>query len=106
MPMMPHMSGDAKTIPDAMLLVATLMVWNYLIDVGSYYSKTSAKFVEPSPLLLVENGQYKLRNMRKEYVTKEEIQAQLREHDITDIMQVKKMTMERDGEISVVKKSG
>jgi uncharacterized membrane protein YcaP (DUF421 family) len=99
------MSGDAKSIPDAMLLVATLMVWNYLLDVGSYYSKTFAKFVEPASLLLVENGHYKLRNMRKEYITKEEIQAKLREHDITDILQVKKMVMESDGEISVVKKS-
>jgi uncharacterized membrane protein YcaP (DUF421 family) len=61
------------------------LVWNYLFDAGSYYFKWFAKFAEPPPMTLVENGQYKLRNMRREYITKEEILAKLREHQITDI---------------------
>jgi uncharacterized membrane protein YcaP (DUF421 family) len=97
------MSGDAKTIPDAIVLVTTLLVWNYLLDMGSYYFPWFANFAEPPPITLVENGKFKLRNMRREYITKAEILAKLREHEITDVSAVKKMCLERDGEISVIK---
>lgn len=98
------MSGDSDTVPDAVLLVLTLMAWNYLIDIASYYSSTLRKLLEPRPLPLVENGKLLRKNMRKEFVTLEEIQAKLRENDIATLTQVERMTMESDGEISVLKK--
>lgn len=99
------MSGDSDTVPDALLLVLTLMAWNYLIDVASYRSARIRKWLEPRPLPLVENGRMLRRNMRKELVTPEEIQAKLRENDIASLDQVARMTMESDGEISVLKKN-
>ncbi|MDR9851747.1 DUF421 domain-containing protein [Herbaspirillum huttiense] len=99
------MSGESDTVPDALLLVLTLMAWNYLIDVASYRSARIRRWLEPQPLPLVENGRMLRRNMRKELVTPDEIQAKLRENGIASLDQVACMTMESDGELSVLKKS-
>lgn len=98
------MSGDSDTVPDALLLVVTLMAWNYLIDIASYHSTTLRKVLEPRPLILVKNGKLMRRNMRKEFVTTEEIEAKVRESNATSLDEIELMTMESDGEISVVKK--
>ena len=98
------MSGDANSVPDAILLVLTLTFWNYAIDFASYYSAPLRRFLEPRPLVLVRNGKIMRRNMRKEFVTLEEIHSKLRENGVTDLSRVRQMTMESDGEISVIKK--
>jgi uncharacterized membrane protein YcaP (DUF421 family) len=98
------MSGDADTVPDALLLVSTLMAWNYLIDMASYRSARLRALLQPPPLKLVEHGRLLRRNMRKEFVTPDEIQAKLRENGIASLDDVATMTMESDGEISVVRR--
>ena len=98
------MSGDSDTVPDALLLVVTLMAWNYVIDIASYHSTTLRKVLEPRPLILVKNGKLMRRNMRKEFVTTEEIEAKLRESNATSLNEIELMTMESDGEISVLKR--
>ncbi|MBP0599845.1 DUF421 domain-containing protein [Herbaspirillum sp. LeCh32-8] len=98
------MSGDSDTVPDALLLVLTLMTWNYLIDVASFHSTRLRKLLEPRPLPLVQHGRLLRRNMRKEFVTIDEIHAKLREKGIGELAEVEAMTMESDGEISVLRK--
>ncbi|AKZ65517.1 membrane protein [Herbaspirillum hiltneri N3] len=98
------MSGDANSVPDAMLLVLTLTFWNYAIDFASYYSKPLQRLLEPRPLTLIRNGKVLRRNMRKEFVTMAEIESKLRENGVTDISHVREMIMESDGEISVIRK--
>lgn len=99
------MSGDANSVPDAILLVLTLTFWNYAIDFLSYYSPPLRRILEPKPLPLVRDGKMNRRNMRKEFVTPDEIESKLREHGITDIAHVHEMIMESDGEISVIQTS-
>ncbi|MDT0356451.1 DUF421 domain-containing protein [Herbaspirillum huttiense F1] len=98
------MSGDSDTVPDALLLVVTLMAWNYLIDIASYHSAALRKVLEPRPLILVKNGKLMRRNMRKEFVTTEEIEAKVRESNATSLNEIELMTRESDGEISVLKR--
>jgi uncharacterized membrane protein YcaP (DUF421 family) len=50
----------------------------------------------------MENGKFLYRNMRREYITEQEMQAQLRHHGIDDPQQVKAAFMEGDGRISVI----
>lgn len=44
------------------------------------------------------------RNMRKEFVTTEELMAQLRENGLEDCADAKAAYMEADGSISIIKK--
>jgi uncharacterized membrane protein YcaP (DUF421 family) len=100
------MTGDAKTIADGVLLVATLVFWNFFLDWMSYKYYFVRRIIEPPSLLLVKAGRFQLKNMRREFITKEEVLAKLREQGLENLEQVKEVRLEGNGEISVVKKNG
>ena len=96
------MAGEYKSIPNGILLVATIIFWDFALDWLSYKSPIFQRLIEPPPLLLVKNGQLLRRNMRKELVTDEDLMVQFREQGVSDISKVKEAYMESDGHISVV----
>lgn len=96
------MAGQYTSIPDGLVLVATIISWNYLFDWLSYRSEWFSRLVEPAPLQLVRNGRMLRRNMRQELVTEEELISQLREHGLDDIKKVKDVYIESNGQFSVV----
>jgi uncharacterized membrane protein YcaP (DUF421 family) len=96
------MSGDAKSVADGVLLVVTLVFWNFLIDYVSYKSALIRRFTEPPSVILIKNGKPVLRNMRREYITRSDLHAKMREEGIEDIAKVKEMRLESDGTISVI----
>jgi len=98
------MAGDYKSITDGVILVVTIMFWNYAIDWLSYHSPTMRRVLQPKPLLLVKNGRMYKQNMRKELITKEELIAELRENGVEDLSEVKEARIEEDGHVSVIKK--
>jgi uncharacterized membrane protein YcaP (DUF421 family) len=97
------MSGDAKTIADGVLLIATLVFWNFSLDWISYKSKFIRRITEAPPILLVKSGKLQLKNMRREFITREEIFAKIRQQGLERLEQVKEMRLEGDGEISIIK---
>lgn len=96
------MAGDYKSITDGMVLVATIVAWNVLLDYASYTVPALGRLLEAPPLLLVRNGRLLHRNMRKELLTEEELRSQLRQQGIERIEDVKRAHMEPDGVISVI----
>ena len=96
------MAGDHNSVPDGIVLVATLIFWNYFLDWLSFRSPFFRSIVEPAPLLLIRNGELQRRNMRRELITEEDLTSQLREQGIDDFSKVEKAYMERDGRISVI----
>ena len=100
------MIGQATSTTDGMVLIATLVFWNYTWDYLSYRFPAFERFAAPSRLCLVQDGRKLRRNMRRELITNEELQAKLREEGVQDISEVKAMYLEADGEISVVKQKG
>lgn len=97
------MSGDGKNIADGILLVSTLVVWNLLLDYLSFKFTLFRKFAVSSPLILVKDGILQWRNMRREFITKDELLARIREEGFQEISLVKEMRLESNGDISVVK---
>lgn len=97
------MSGDSKTVADGFLLVATLVFWNFFFDYVSYKSTFIRRITEPPSVLLVQEGKLLLRNMRREYITRTEVQAKMREQGIEELNKIKEMRLESDGTISVIR---
>ncbi len=64
------MADDYHSIPDGILLVATIIFWSYALDWLGYRFPWFQRFVHPPPLPLVRNGELLWRNMRKELITK------------------------------------
>lgn len=96
------MAGEYKTVPDGLVLVATLMFWNFVLDYLSYRFRWMERLLQARPLLLIDDGKVLYRNMRKEFVTREELKTQLREQGLDGPEKVKKAFIESDGKLSII----
>jgi uncharacterized membrane protein YcaP (DUF421 family) len=96
------MSGGYESITEGVILVGTIAAWNWGLDMLAYRFLAVRRVLEAPPMVLVRNGKLLRRNMRKEYITPDEIMAKLREHGIDKLDAVKVATMESDGEITVI----
>lgn len=97
------LSGQYNSVGDGMVLVATLIFWNVLLDRLGYYFPFVARFTDAPPLLLVLNGRILRRNMRREYITEDELWSQLRQQGVDELAQVRQARLEPDGKFSVVR---
>ena len=97
------MSAEASNIADGMLLVGTLVFWNLVLDYLSFRFSFFRKFAVAPSLILVKDGILQWRNMRREFITKDELLAKIREEGLQEISSVKEMRLESDGAISIVK---
>jgi uncharacterized membrane protein YcaP (DUF421 family) len=59
-------------------------------------------FFHPPPLPLVRDGKLLWRNVRREFITKEELMSQIRTHGFDDISVVKRAQMAGDGRITII----
>ena len=97
------MSGDYRSITDGVILVSTIVGWNLLVDWATYRFAGLRRLLEPAPLALVVAGKVQRRNLRRELISIEELNAKLREQGVEDLAQVKLACMESDGSISVIR---
>jgi uncharacterized membrane protein YcaP (DUF421 family) len=98
------MAGEYTSIIDGIVLVATIIFWNYAFDWLSFKSERFSRLIEPAPLLLIKDGKLLRRNMRKELITEDELMSQLREQGLDDPSKVKEAYMESNGQFSVVQR--
>ena len=96
------MAGEYRSLPDGIVLVATIIFWNYLFDWLSFQSSWFTRLIEPPPLPLIKNGKFLRRNMRHELITEEELIGQLREQGVDVISKVREAYIESDGRISII----
>lgn len=100
------MAGEYQSISEGMVLVATLIGWNLVLDWLSFRFPVFRRFAEAAPIRLVQDGRMIKRNMRRELISDEELWSKLRQASVQTLDQVKEVYIEPDGEISVIKKSG
>lgn len=96
------MIGNGQTVADGAVLVATLVAWNYLLDYLSCRFPSIARLTDAPPILMIRNGQLVAGNLRREHITREEIEARLRQADVR-LDKVRAMYLESDGTLSVQK---
>jgi uncharacterized membrane protein YcaP (DUF421 family) len=97
------MAGGYDTFAEGAILVGTIVAWNWLLDFLSFHSKAVRRFASPARLTLVRDGVAQLRNMRREYITMEELLEKLREQGIEHVRDVAAAYLEGDGQISVIR---
>lgn len=99
------MSGEYKSVGEAMVLVGTIGGWNYFIDWMSFRYPWFARFAEPRVVTLVQHGRIHRENLQREMLTEEELQSHLRQNGVENIHDVKHAHLEPDGHISVIRSS-
>ena len=100
------MAGASNTVAEGMVLVGTLIGWNYLLDWASFRWAVVRRFTASRPLLLIDEGRLVAKNLRKEFLTRDDVEAQLRQNGVENVADVRKAFMESDGKFSVLTYDG
>ena len=100
------MAGESKSITEALILISTIVLWDWLFDLLGFKSKFFSRLLEPQELLLVKNGRILRRNLDKEMITEDELKSQLRQMGVANISDVKKCFLESNGHFSVLTTKG
>ena len=98
------MAGQYNSMPDGLLLVGVIVGWAYALDWLAYRVPLVRRFVQPSGVPLVRRGRLLRANLRKENITDDELASQLRVAGVESLEQVDDVTLEGDGQLSVVRK--
>jgi len=98
------MSSEYKSVLDGLVLIMTIVFWNYFIDWLTLRSRRVERFTYPDAMPLVRNGKMITENMRKQFVTRKQLFSMLREHGVSELSKVKVANLEGSGNVSVIKK--
>jgi uncharacterized membrane protein YcaP (DUF421 family) len=98
------MAGQYRSVTDGLVLVSTIIGWNVLFDYLAFRFPRLRRLLQPRELCLVRDGQVNHRNLRREFITIEELQAKLREQGVSDFAEVREAYIESDGAVSVIKR--
>jgi uncharacterized membrane protein YcaP (DUF421 family) len=96
------MAGEYHSILDGLILVLTLVFWNFFMDWLTLHSRTVERFTYPAPVPLVQNQTMNRRNMSSQFITEHQLMSILREHGIDDLSKVKAAFVEGSGQVSVI----
>ena len=100
------MIGEATSATDAITLIGTLVFWNVLIDWASFRFPAVGRLFAPPRLCLVRDGRLDRRNMRREFISLDELMSKVRQEGLEDLSRVKRVYLESDGEISLIRQPG
>lgn len=98
------MAAGYHSITEGMVLVLTIVTWNFVLDWLSFRSPWVYRLLHSAPTLLVRDGRLQARNLRSELLTRAELDEFLREQGIEDVSEVKRCYLEADGQLSVIKR--
>jgi uncharacterized membrane protein YcaP (DUF421 family) len=96
------MAGDYKSVTDGVILVATIVGWEYFLDWLGFRSTWFEKVIERSPLLLIRDGKVFSQNLQRELISEQDLLAHLRLKGVAGPEEVQQCFLEGDGHISVV----
>jgi uncharacterized membrane protein YcaP (DUF421 family) len=99
------MAGDSKSVTESLLLIGTIIFWNYFLDWLGFQSKSFRRILDPEKLPVVEDGKFLRENMRRELITTDELMSQMRESGIEHVSEIKTAHLESDGRFSFIKKN-
>jgi len=96
------MASEYKSITEGLILVTTIVSWDYFLDWLGYRFPAVRHLLRPAPSLLIKDGRVQRANLRREMITEEELIQQLREQGIQKIQEVKESYIEGDGRVNVI----
>ena len=96
------MAGDSRSITEALILITTIVLWDWLFDWLGFRSPFWERILQPPPLLMIDDGKVIKKHLDQEFIKEAELLSQLREQGIAEISRVKKCYLESNGHFSVL----
>ena len=100
------MAGEYRSLADCAVLLGTLAACNLTLDWATYRFSAMQRLMEAPTVELIRDGRMLRRNLRREWVTVDELMGKLRERGIADVADVKLAVLESDGQFSVLEAHG
>ena len=95
--------GLYTSVSEGLILVLVLIGWDYVINAASYRFCFIEKLVSSPPIQVIRDGRLLRRNMRREFLTEEELMSSLRQQSITAVSEVKAAFIEGEGAVTVIR---
>ena len=99
------LTQDDYSVTGAVLVVGTLAVLQVFTSWFAYRFPWSRRALEGEPLIVVEDGKPIERNLKRERLTVEEVAESARLHEIGSLDEIRWAVLERNGELSFIKKN-
>jgi uncharacterized membrane protein YcaP (DUF421 family) len=96
-------SDDSVT--GALIVISTITLLSVLVSWVSFRSPRARLVTEGESIILVDDGDVIERNMRRERLTRGDLEEEARRQQISSIADIRWAILERDGSISVIPKS-
>ena len=96
------MVGNDNTVMGGIAAALGLFVVNYIFKFISYRSESFSRALQGEAVMLIHDGKMLDENLRRAMITKEEVEAAVREHGVEKCSEVNIAIMEVDGNISVI----
>ena len=95
---------EGTAITDAAVQVFTIVGWSIAFDLLGGRIPALRGVLHSDPVEVVHDGEILKRNLRREFLTEEELDAQLRLQGVHAIEEVARAYVEHDGRISVIRR--
>ncbi len=99
----PAMTGPDSSMLGGVIIIFSLLAANLVIGrldtIPAFH-----RLLTPTPTLIVKDGQFMEKNLRREGVTEDEAMMAMREHGVDKLSDVRLAVLESDGSISIVGK--
>jgi uncharacterized membrane protein YcaP (DUF421 family) len=102
----PAITGPDASIPGAAIIVATLFLLNRAVAMARRHFPIVRRLLEPAATVIGQDGHWLPQALSREDLDDEDLEAALREHGLSSVMELKLATLEEDGTISVVTRAG
>jgi uncharacterized membrane protein YcaP (DUF421 family) len=94
--------GGDMSLTGGLIAAGVLISANYGLGAATERITLLREALEGTPTLLVSNGRFLRKNMRKENLDEDEVLMAIRQHGVEDVNGVRLALLETDGTISVV----
>jgi uncharacterized membrane protein YcaP (DUF421 family) len=102
----PAMTGPDSSLTGGVIIIATLLLTNFLVSQLRIRWPLFRRLVEPPSVVIGRDGKWLPGEVEKQSLTEEELEEALREHGLDDVKATRQVVLESDGSISVVPKDG
>ena len=94
-----------NSVTGAIIVISTIMALSVLTGWIGFRFRKAREVIEGEPIIVVDDGRPIMRNLRRERITVEEVEAEARIQQLGSLEDVRWAVLETDGQISFVPKS-
>jgi uncharacterized membrane protein YcaP (DUF421 family) len=90
------------SVTGSLLVISTITLLTVFLAFVNFRLRFLRSLLEGEPVVLVENGKVIERNMRRERITIEDLEAEGRQQQVTDVGKMRWAVLETSGRISII----